>query len=187
MKLPAPTRSPKSIGLAIALFLIAAGVFAFVERSRVEEIVARPAPAGTPIKSADQLSPDEQAFYDFVVPRMLSTSAEADVLAKLGREKSRNILQLQTRGNRIDRYRAEITDYISLHPVPSLFAPNMDTFFRGVNDLQSAMANSKRAMVTFDWDLVAKQISIFEHGAMTVELATKAIQHAVSSASPAPR
>ena len=153
-------------------------------RSRIEEIVAKPAPAGTPVVASNGMTVEEQAFYDYVVPRMLSVSAEAQVLAKLGQEKSRNIMELQTRGNRLDDYTAEIEEYIGLHTVPARFTSNMSLFFQGVGDLKSAMANSKNGMVSFNWNLVAQQIEVFDRGAANVKSATDLTQKSALSASP---
>src|SRR4051794_38391021 len=109
-----------TISIVLLVFVVAASLAIF-GRSRIEEIVAKPAPAGTPVVARTEMTSDEQAYYDFVVPRMLSISAEAQVLAKLGQEKSRNVFELQTRGNRIDDYTSEIDNYIRSHPVPARF------------------------------------------------------------------
>ncbi len=174
-------RAAVSILLILAILIATLATFG---RSRIEEIVAKPAPAGTPVVATTGMSLEEQAFYDFVAPRMLSVTAEAKVLAELGQEKSRNVLELQTRGNRIDKYTSEIDGYIASHSVPTRFTKSMSLFYQGVGQLKSAMANSKKGMVTFDWDLVAQQIAVFDQGASKVKTATGQIQQSATSASP---
>jgi hypothetical protein len=184
MKVSAKVRSKRFIALLTAFLLVAVVGLGLSERARIGEIVAKPAPAGTPVPLPAGMSADERSFYDFVVPRMLKISAEAQILAELGREKSRNIVELQTRGDRVDRYESEITSYISSHRVPDRFAPTMREFLRGVSDLQHAMADSKRGMMTFDWDLVAAQIDVFDRGANEVKSVTNQIQREAGQATP---
>jgi hypothetical protein len=184
MKVSTNVRSKRFIALLTAFFLVAVVGLGMSERARIGEIVAKPAPVGTPIPLATGMSAEELSFYDFVVARMLKVSAEAQILAELGREKSRNIVELQTRGDRVDSYESEITDYISNHGVPGRFAAPMREFLRGVTDLQRAMADSKRGMMMFDWDLVAAQIAVFERGANTVKSATDQIQARAGQATP---
>jgi hypothetical protein len=171
--------------ISIVLLVVVVGAaMATFGRSRIEEIVAKPAPAGTPAIAISSMTSEEQAFYDFVVPRMLSVSAEAQVLAKLGQEKSRNVLELQTRGNRMDDYTKQINNYVGMHPVPARFKPSMTLFYQGVGELKSAMTNSKKGMVTFDWNLVAQQVDVFDQGAAKVKTATDQIQRSATAASP---
>jgi hypothetical protein len=177
-------RKRKSLALAAVFFLVAVAGLGIFTRNRIENIVAKPAPAGTPVSPLIELTAEEATFYDYVAPRMLKFSAEAEVLAQLGESKSRNIVELQTRGNRIDEYAGQISSYIASHPVPSRFAVPTREFFLGVDELQSAMENSKRGMITFDWNLVAAQIKVFEHGSAMVRNATNHIQIDAGSATP---
>jgi hypothetical protein len=184
MKVFTNIKSKRFIALLIAFLLVAVVASGLIERTRIREIVAKPAPVGTPVPLPVGMSAEERSFYDFVVPRMLKASAEAQVLAELGREKSRNIFELQTRGDRVDRYESEIASFISSHRVPDRFAAPMREFLRGESDLQHAMADSKRGMMTFDWNLVAAQIAVFEKGANTVKSATDQIQATAGQATP---
>jgi len=184
MKMSTNVRSKSFVALLTAFLLIAVVVLGLSERARIEEIVAKPAPVGTPVPLPAGMSAEELSFYDFVVPRMLKVSAEAQILAELGREKSRNIVELQTRGDRVDSYESEITSYTSSHKVPNRFSAPMRGFLQGVTDLQHAMADSKRGMMTFDWDLVAAQIAVFERGADAVKAATNEIQEEAGQATP---
>jgi hypothetical protein len=184
MKQRIDLRNRRSLALAAVLFLIAVAGLGIFSRNRIEDIVAKPAPAGTPASPQVELTAEESNFYNYVAPRMLKLSAEAEVLAQLGQSKSRNIVELQTRGNRIDEYAGQISIFIATHPVPIRFAGPMREFFEGVQELQSAMANSKRGMVTFNWDLVAEQIKIFEHGSALVRDATRQIQSEAGPSTP---
>src|SRR5262245_42655377 len=155
----------RSKKIVVPMVLVAAAFIAALltfGRSEFEEIVAKPAPAGTPVDVSLALTHGEQAFYHAIVPRMLKVSAEAQVLNKMGQEKSRNVLELQTRGNRIDAETAAINAYIAKNSVPPRFQNAMSTFEQGVSDLKSAMSNSKKGMVTFNWNLVAQQVAVFD-------------------------
>jgi hypothetical protein len=177
-------RSKKIVVPAVLVAATLIAAMLTVGRSEFEEIVANPAPAGTPATGSETLSKREQAFYDEVVPRMLKVTAEAQVLDKLGQEKSRNVLELQTRGNRIDSETAAINAFIAQNSVPQRFQPAMATFEQGVSDLNSAMSNSKKGMVAFNWDLVAQQIAVFDQGAAKVKAATDQIQKVAATATP---
>src|SRR5262245_19768751 len=173
--------------LALTVLLVASiGLLLTFGRSWVENRVAEPAKIASPPASMAELSPDEQAFYDAVVPRMLVVSAEAAVLAELGKAHSRNLLEIQTRGNRVTENSAQIEAYATEHGVPPRFAGAYGQFLRGVNSLQRAMNDSRQGMLSLDWDKVAAAISVFEAGAADVASATQQMQQSATSGTPEP-
>jgi hypothetical protein len=173
--------------LVAALVFIAGLVLVVtVGRSRIEELLAEPAPVSTPAEPQAELSIEEQAFYDVVVPRMLVIDAEAQVLAEMGREHSRNLLELQTRGDRVKANAAQIDLYVTKHGVPARFQEPFDDFFQGVTLLEQAMNESREGMLSLNWDEVADSISVFEEGAKKVALATDRIQQSISTRTATP-
>jgi hypothetical protein len=168
---------PRRIKLVTALVFVAALILAAtVGRNRIKELLAEPAPVSTPAEPQTYLSDEEQAFYDAVVPRMLVIDAEAQVLAEMGREHSRNLIELETRRDRVMSNAAQIDTYVTKHGVPARFQSSFDEFFRGVTLLEQAMNESREGMLTLNWDEVEDAISVFEAGAQTVASATDRIQ-----------
>jgi hypothetical protein len=178
--------SRQTITIAALVFVAALIMVLTIGRDRIEELLAKPAPVSTPAEPEADLSGEEQAFYDAVVPRMLVVDAEAQVLAEMGREHSRNLLELQTRGDRVKTNAAQIDSYVTKHGVPPRFQQPFEQFFHGVTLLEQAMNESREGMLTFNWDEVADAIGIFEEGAETVALATDQIQQLTISATETP-
>jgi hypothetical protein len=171
--------------LFFACFCLAAlALLGTVGRSWVEELLAEPAPTTSPIPIDKELSTQEQSFYNAVVPRMLVVAAEARMLAEMGKAKSRNILELQARGDRVKENASQIEMYAIEHGVPARFQSAYAQFSGGVELLDQAMNDSRQGMMTFDWDKVAASIGIFEAGAETVSSATEKIQRSTAEATP---
>jgi hypothetical protein len=173
------------IVLLVACFCLAAlAVFSTVGRSWIEDLLAEPAPTSPPVTVEADLTAEEQAFYDTVLPRMLVVAAEAQVLAEMGRTHSRNILELQTRGDRVNENASRIEAYATEHGVPGRFLPAYQQFSEGVVLLRRAMNDSRQGMLSFDWDKVAASIGIFEAGQDAVSIAVERIQQSASEATP---
>jgi hypothetical protein len=173
----------RRITLVTALIFVAALILAAtVGRNRIEELLAKPAPVSTPAEPQSDLSDKEQAFYDAVVPRMLVIDAEAQILAEMGREHSRNLIELETRRDRVKSNAAQIDTYVTKNGVPARFQQPFDEFFHGVTLLEQAMNESREGMLSLNWDEVADAIDVFELGAQTVALATDRIQQLTISA-----
>jgi hypothetical protein len=162
--------------LFASLFVLASILLVTIGRSTIDGLIAEPADVGTPVALDSVLTEDEQRFYDAVVPRMLVVSAESEALAILGRERSRDLLEIQVRGDRVTQNANQIADFVAENGVPARFAADYDKFARGVVLLRSAMENSFAAMMEFDWDQIGDEIAAFEEGAALVNEATNRMQ-----------
>jgi hypothetical protein len=169
----------------VCFCLITFALLSTVGRSWVEDLLAEPAPTSPPVTLDVDLSADEQSFYNAVVPRMLVIAAEANSLAEMGRAHSRNIIELQTRGDRVNENASQIEAYATENGVPPKFLPSYEQFSEGVRLLQRAMNDSRQGMLTFDWDKVAASIGVFEAGAEAVSSATAHVQQLAAKATPA--
>jgi hypothetical protein len=164
--------------------LVSLALLGTVGRSWVEELLAEPAPTSPPVPLDIELSAQEQSFYNAVVPRMLVVVAEASTLAEMGRAHSRNILELQARGDRVKENASQIEKYAIEHGVPARFQSAYAQFSDGVELLDQAMNDSRQGMLTLDWDKVAASLGVFEAGAETVSSATEKIQNSTAEATP---
>jgi hypothetical protein len=164
--------------------LVSLALLGTVGRSWIEELLAEPAPTPPPVSLDVELSAQEQSFYDAVVPRMHIVVAEASRLAEMGRAHSRNILELQARGDRVKENASQIESYAIEHGVPARFQSAYAQFSDGVELLKQAMNDSRQGMLTFDWEKVAASIGVFEAGAETVSAATEKIQKSTAEATP---
>ena len=179
------THGLRRFALLIAcVCLVSFALLGTVGRSWIEDLLAEPAPTSPPVTIDVELSADEQSFYDAVVPRMIVVAAEANILAEMGRAHSRNILELQTRGDRVNENASRIDAYTTENGVPPRFTASFEQFSEGVRLLQQAMNDSRQGMLTFDWDKVANSIGVFEAGAEAVSSATEQIQQSAAAATP---
>jgi len=133
---------------------------------------------GTPLPAAPSLTQEEAAFYEYVAPRLRAVTAEARRLAELGRGKSRNVIELQRRGDRIGDISQQIDDYMTARPVPVVFAPGMQRYSVGIEAVRRATEESRSAFVTFDWDRVAKAVVVMETGAADLASAVRELEQA---------
>jgi hypothetical protein len=168
----------------ICLSLASLTLLGTIGRTWIEDLLVEPARSSQPAEVGADLTTEEQAFYDAVVPKMQVVGAEASVLVEMGRAHSRNILELQARGNRVNENAAKVSSYANQHGVPARFMPAYAQFAEGIQLLKTAMDNSRQGMLTFDWDKVAASISVFEAGEKAVNLATIQIQQAATEGTP---
>jgi hypothetical protein len=164
--------------------LVSLALLGTVGRSWIENLLAEPAPTSAPVPLDNELSAQEQSFYNAVVPRMLVVVAEASTLAEMGRTHSRDLLELQARGDRVTENAYQIEKYAIEHGVPARFQSAFAQFSVGTDLLEQAMNDSRQGMLTLDWDKVAASIGVFEAGAETVSSATEKIQKSTAEATP---
>jgi hypothetical protein len=168
----------RRLGIAVvataAIVLMLAGVVWWQEDALLGEEVD----PGTPQPAAPSLTQEEMAFYEYVAPRLRAVTAEAQKLAELGRGKSRNVIELQRRGDRIGDISRQIDDYMTARPVPVAFAPGMQRYSVGIAAVRRATEESRSAFVTFDWERVAKAVDVMETGATDLALAVRELERA---------
>jgi hypothetical protein len=158
--------------LAVAIVLVLAGATWWKQDALFGEEVD----PGTPVPAAPNLTLEETAFYEYVAPRLRAVTAEAQKLAELGRAKSRNVIELQRRGDRVNDISREIDDWVAMRPVPGVFAPAMQRYSSGIAAVRKATEESRSAFVTFDWDRVARAVVIMEKGADDLTSAVQALE-----------
>jgi len=163
------------VAVLAVLLLIVVGGGAWWKR---DDLIGETINPGTPPPAAQGLTVEEMAFYAYVAPRLRVVSAEAQELAVLGRAKSRNLVELQRRGERVGDASRQIDEYIVAHGVPARFTSAQERYTSGIAAVRRAIEESRSAFVTFDWDRVARAVRVMESGAADLRLATEELENA---------
>ena len=164
----------------IVTLLVASAAFAF-ERGWLGEADVE---VGTPPAAAPELTAEELAYYEYVAPRLRELAAQARELAHLGEEKSRNLLEIQARGRRLDELIDEVAAYGRDHGIPARFAGVAAGFAEGARLTRRAMDESQAGFRTFAWDRVAAAVPIFLDGADRLEAAAVELEQVGGAGSP---
>jgi hypothetical protein len=172
-----PRRRIPTAALVFLVLMLGVTV-AFAARNRIEDVAIAPAPAGTALPTAAALSPADDAFYRYVGARMRALSAESAKLVELGEARSRNVMELQIRANRIDQISGQIDDYLATSPVPPRFQPALDRYTAAVAIMRAGIAATKSAFFAFDWDGVAAGLATFEQGTSQLDSSYRLLQEA---------
>jgi hypothetical protein len=184
-----PRRSSRrrgAIALLIAALVGLGLVIAFANREGIEERVVEPAPPATPFPAAPEVSSEERALYQFVAPRLAGLIAEADALEALGRERSRNLVELQVRSDRVNNLADDIDAYLAAHAAPPRLQPLIDQYTVAIEQVRSGMLASRSAFTRFDWDAVAAGLDQFSAGVTELRSVLAGLQATIGgSATPA--
>ncbi len=170
------------LGVAAALTVAIVLVLASVVLWERDALFGEQADPGTPIPVGPSLTREEIAFYEYIAPRLRAVTAEAAKLAELGRERSRNVIELQRRGERVSDISQQIDDYVASGPVPARFAPGIRRYAVGIVAVRRAIEESRAAFVSFDWDRVARAVEEMEDGADDLAAAVRELEEAAGTA-----
>ncbi len=171
------------IARLILVILLGSGAAVFFERDRITEVVVPPAVEGTPVPIVAQVSEEERAYYEYVGGRLRALTAEAAALAKLGDERSRNLVELQVRRDRVKLIADQIDAYVEKTPLPPRFTLAMTDYREGMTALRSGMEESTSAFLRFDWDAVASGLVTFKSGAAQLDSAYLQLREIVAGKS----
>jgi hypothetical protein len=91
----------------------------------------------------------------------------------LGQARSRNLIELQVRSDRVAEISSEIASYVTNVPVPPRFAAAMAEYDHGVLALRTGMDDARTAFFSFDWEALGPALDLFTVGADRVEQADR--------------
>lgn len=131
---------------------------------------------GAPAPPAEALSAEEQAYYEYVAPRLRYAAAEARYLADLGEQRSRNILELQEHRNTLTTLLREIARYTEEHAVPERFAEVDAAFREGAAIATLAMRDAVEAFTSFEFARFGEIVPRFREGAERLDLAAQRLE-----------
>ena len=164
--------------LGVVGIVIAAGIFAGWFGSA--EVTVDPVPT-----AAAALSPEEQAYYAYVAPRMHEAGAQARELARLGDARSRNIFDLQAHAGRLADLASEIDAFDAANGIPAVFTPAHEAYLEGIRLANRAIDEAERAVLSADWERLGRVVAIFVAGAEEIEIAAMRLDAAGGETGPA--
>jgi len=134
--------------------------------------------AGTPLPSVPELATDERAYYDFVAPRLRELSAQTHALGDAAASKSRNLLDIQNRGDRVKTLVREINGYADRVGTPPRFTDVSVAYRAGAENALVAMREAQQGFLRLDWDRVASAVPTFGEGSAQLDAAVSEIERA---------
>lgn len=146
--------------------------------------IVPPAAETIPEPTAIILTAQEREFYDYVSPRLRAIAAESFVLAELGQQRSRNLIELQVRSDRVSATSAEIDTFVTNVTVPARFAQAMAEYDAGVTAIRTGMDEAKAAFFSFNWDALGPALDQFTLGSMRVDASVRSMDAAAGMATP---
>lgn len=170
-------RRRRLVVTAVLLCLVAAAAYVSVKGLRTSSI-----DAGTPPASVPELSADERAYYEFVAPRLLDLSAQSQALGNAAAAKSRNLLDIQARGDRVRTLVRELDGYTDQVGTPARFAAATVAYRAGAEYALVAMREAQQGFLRLDWDRVAASVPTFAAGTDQFNVAVNEIEKAGSRA-----
>ncbi len=179
-------RSRWPLAIVAGLLVIGLGAAFSLKSGRVENVLVPPAAESRPTGTPWSLSATERAFYDSVAPPMRGAAAESERLAQLGESHSRNVLELQTRSNRLTSDLAAIDAVLKVTPVPDRFADAAGLYRQAATALTATMSEARKAFEAFDFAALARAVEGFRAGAGFMREAVSSLDAAAGRATPVP-
>jgi hypothetical protein len=143
-----------------------------------DDLPGNPVDPGTPITASTALTAEDRAFYDYVGPRLRAVTAESEVLVSLGQARSRNILELRRRGDRVNDIAAQIDGHMDSQGVPDRFAAAMSAYASGIDAVRRAETATRSALRSFDWGAIARAVDVMAQGTRELQFARQALEQA---------
>lgn len=131
---------------------------------------------GTPLPLADGFDAQEQAFYEYVAPRLRVVVAEAKVLVNLGQSRSRNIFELRRRGDRVETVSQGLDRFLADQEIPARFLSAISTYEAGIAAVRSAVASTRSALGSFDWESLERAVDVMAGGTEQLKRAQQLLE-----------
>lgn len=129
------------------------------------------------------LTATEQAYVEFMVPRLDRLIDEATAVSSLVDERSRNIFALRGYGNRITALTTDILEWDDGNEVPETFLSSHGSLLRTTEELQALIGEAQTALLRFDFAGVGDMIPRFESAISTAQAVRDALPPAAGSPS----
>lgn len=153
------TRSVRSTAIALILLLVALGgivtTIGALNSVDVETIDIH----------SQTLSVDEEAYYEYVSPRLDRLVTEVTATEKMVEEKSRDIVSLTRAGNVIDTLTSEIRTYGEENGVPELFADVHEQILSASDVVTDTFDQARAALRSFDFSQMSSLVDGFGEAA----------------------
>ena len=136
-----------------------------------------------PASRDDSLTAAEQAYLEFMVPRLDRLIDEATAVSSLVDERSRNIFALRGYGNRMTALTTDILEWDDGNEVPESFLASHGLLLRTAEELQALIGEAQAALLRFDFAGVGDMIPRFESAISSAQAVRDALPPAAGSPS----
>jgi hypothetical protein len=117
------------------------------------------------VATLEGLTPAENAYYEFVAPRLDRLVVEVDDVVVMVERKSRDILALTIAGNRIESITGEIMGFGETNGVPDRFL-SIHRQITGATDTATyTFAQAREALKSFDFSHMSSLVTGFQTAA----------------------
>ncbi len=158
MKPATSSRGSPSRALAVVVLLMVLGALVILITGGGETRLQ------TPVSPAASLGADERGYVEFVFPRLEELVDETTAVTALVRDRSRNVLELNRRGNRISILASEITTFGDEHGIPKRYAVVDANIREGMTAANGTITKARRALVRFQFDSIPALVPEFAAG-----------------------
>ncbi|MGC4191907.1 MAG: hypothetical protein QM589_12215 [Thermomicrobiales bacterium] len=173
-----PTLRTVAIRLALLLILVAGGGAVLALFSDGGSM-----PAPPPV--TQNLSAAEQTYVDTIGVRVLEMNEELQAISGLVSTHSRNVLELNRRGSRVEALAAEMETFRQAQPVPPRFTALDVTVQTATADALNAIGQARDALRRFDFSGIADLIPSFDQAAVSMDEAANELTAVIGPATPA--
>jgi hypothetical protein len=133
-----------------------------------------------PLAVTGSLTADERAYVDYVSPRLQELVDEMTAVTTLVNERSRNIISLNSHGNKIALISKEITEWGNEHGVPARFAEIDAQIRTGSKIATGTMDRARKALLTLNFSSIPELIPQFDEGRAELTAALAAMKSSTS-------
>jgi hypothetical protein len=111
------------------------------------------------------LTEEENAYYEYVAPRLDRLVVEVDDVVVMVEKKSRDILTLTISGNRIETLTSEITAFGESNGVPERFQDVHNQIVSATDTTTYTFAQAREALKSFDFSQMSSLVTGFQDAA----------------------
>lgn len=119
----------------------------------------------------------EQAYLDFMLPRLDRLVEEGTVISSLVEDHSRNVVALRRHGSRITTLTTAIIEWDTHNAVPARFLASHAMMVAAADELQTLIREAENAFMQFDFGGVAELIPRFDTAIETVRTARDSLRN----------
>jgi len=175
-------RSRRKKGSTFLALICLAGIGAGTWFLTGDRLPGQPIDLGSPPPAAIELTVEERAFYDSVVMRLRAVTAESEALVALGQARSRNILELQRRSDRVEQITTQIDEFIAASGIPDRFTEAVAHYVAGIKAVRAAESATRTGFLSFGWDAIDRAVEGMASGAMNLRTAQELLERAADIA-----
>jgi phage replication-related protein YjqB (UPF0714/DUF867 family) len=117
------------------------------------------------VSSAAGLTEEENAYYEYVAPRLDRLVVEVDDVVVMVENKSRDILALTISGNRIETLTSEITEFGDSNGVPERFQGIHERIVSATDTTTYTFDQAREALKSFDFSQMSGLVIGFQNAA----------------------